>query len=345
MVKQLTRERQEALRAQVGSILILAGLLSGCGATTPGASPAHAASLAPAGVRRERNPVRLVAVGDLMLGTSVKRLILEKGPAYPFRNYRELLGDADIAFGNLETPLSDRGTPTAGKSKESLEKRTNYIFRAPPSAAEGLAEAGFDVVSVANNHTMDYGGLALRDTLSALAKAKVLAVGAGENLEEAFRPVFLQRNGQRFAIFAISDILPLYSAAGKRTPGIAPARGRDFEKTLPDAIAAARKEADWVLVSVHWGKEKYTGATDKQQRLGRKLIDWGADAVVGHHTHVLGPVEKYRGGVIHYSLGNFVSHPGSRRSVSVWELTFTPGGRPAERSFAFRWDGKALASR
>lgn len=311
----------------------LTGLLPTAAARGPG----------PASAAVEKRPVRLVAVGDLMLGTSVKRLMARFGPRYPFRRYRELLGGADLAFGNLETPLSDRGEPTPGKSPESLRNRTNFLFRAPPAAAEGLAWAGFDVLSVANNHTMDYGPTALRDTLAALRESGLAAAGAGENLDRAVAPVYLERQGQRVALFAISDVLPRFSVAGEHAPGQAPARGAWFERVMPAAVAAARREADWVLVSVHWGREGFTGATPRQRRLGRRLIDWGADVVIGHHTHCLGPIERYRGGLIHYSLGNFVSAAGSRGPVEAWEVVLPPPGeRPTETSHAFRWDGTRL---
>jgi poly-gamma-glutamate synthesis protein (capsule biosynthesis protein) len=317
---------------------LIPALLVGCSGRPPGA--AMAAGLPP---RPAKKPVRLLAVGDLMLGTSVKKQIREKGPAYPFRKYRDLLTEADLTFGNLETPLSDRGTPTAGKSQESLDDKTNFIFRAPPSSAEGLAEAGFDVVSLANNHMMDYGSTALQDTLESLQEAKVAGVGAGEDWDSAMQPVFLERNGQRFSFFAISDILPLYSAATKTSPGVAPARGRAFTKGMPKLIAAAHKKADWVVVSVHWGVEKFTGATERQKNLGHQLIDWGADAVIGSHTHVLGPTERYHGGVIHYSLGNFIGNPGSRKDVGLWEIRFDPGERPTELSLLYNWKAEPVS--
>ncbi|MFN3652087.1 MAG: CapA family protein [Armatimonadota bacterium] len=284
-------------------------------------------------------PVRLLAVGDLMLGTSVKSQILRHGPDYPFRKYRRLLTGADVTFGNLETPLSDGGSPTPGKSAESLKNRTNFLFRTPPIAAAGLSRAGFDYVSLANNHTMDYGPEALRDTLAALTGAGVTPVGAGEELDSAFAPVYFERNGQTFALFAISDVLPLGSWATARSPGVAPARGAEFESRMPAAIREAREQADHVLVSVHWGKELYPGATEKQQRLGRRLIDWGAEVVIGHHTHCLGPVERYGSGLIHYSLGNFIGPLSTRRDASAWELTFVPGEPPLERQHLYRWDG------
>ena len=307
--------------------------------------PPAAAQAAPQVVK---TPVRVVAVGDLMLGTPVKQLILSRGADYPYRKYRRLLQDADLTFGNLETPLSDRGTPTPGKSPESLRAGTNYLFRAPPVAAQGLAAAGFDVVSIANNHTMDYGGVALLDTLEHCEEAGVIPVGAGRDIEAAMKPVLLRRNGQKIALFAISDILPAMSVASRTSPGVAPARGAWFNRHMPAALARARKEADWVLVSVHWGRERYTGATERQKQLGRRLIDWGADVIIGAHTHRMGPIERYHGGWIHYSLGNFVGYPGSRANVEAWEVVLPAGraaGAPTQQSYAFDWTGDRLARR
>jgi poly-gamma-glutamate synthesis protein (capsule biosynthesis protein) len=267
-----------------------------------------------------------------MLGTSVKRTLLARGPRSIWRKYRPVLSSADLTFANLETPLSNRGYKTPGKRPESLRTGKAFIFRTPPSAAEGLRWTGFDVLSVANNHTMDYQGPALEDTLHYVRKFGMLPVGAGKNLDEARRPVFLERKGQRFAFLAACDILTAFSAAEKHVPGVAPAQGAGFPSVMPKLIAAARKKADWVIVSVHWGKERYPGATGRQRSLGHQLVDWGADAVIGHHTHCLGPVERYKKGVIHYSLGNFMTTapiPGGR---PAWELTFRKGKYPGARS-------------
>jgi poly-gamma-glutamate capsule biosynthesis protein CapA/YwtB (metallophosphatase superfamily) len=134
----------------------------------------------------------------------------------------------------------------------------------------------------------------------------------------------------------------MYSAADRKIAGVAPARGAWFGRAMPAALAAARKKADWLLVSVHWGTERYTGATARQQQLGRQLVKWGADLVIGHHTHCMGPIEQYRRRLIHYSLGNFVSHPASRANVEAWEVTFRPGHPLRHRSYVFRWDGKLV---
>jgi poly-gamma-glutamate capsule biosynthesis protein CapA/YwtB (metallophosphatase superfamily) len=95
---------------------------------------------------------------------------------------------------------------------------------------------------------------------------------------------------------------------------------------------------------VHWGKEGFTGSTPKQERLGRRLIDWGADVVIGAHPHVLGPTEEYGGGVIHYSLGNFIGNLGSRKNVGLWEVRLEPGKRPVQESYLYAWDGTPLSA-
>ena len=280
--------------------------------------------------------VKVVAVGDLMLGTSTKHLVTRYGPDYPFRPAAAVLSNADIAFGNLETPLSDRGAPTPGKSAESIRARRNYIFRASPDCAEGLAQSGFDVVAVANNHAMDYQGVALLDTVDSLRKAGVKPVGGGKNLDEAFAAVVLEHGGRKVAFLAISDILPAASVAGPVTPGIAPARGLEFSRRMKPAIEKLRRENDFVAVSVHWGIEATTSPSAKQQRLGRQLIDWGADLIIGHHTHVVQPVERYKQGIIHYSLGNFIGYPGATSRTEAIEVTLRVEGGHTYRRLPFR---------
>lgn len=271
----------------------------------------------------------LLAAGDLMLGAKRNVAALREDAQAYFRAYREPLRKYDVVFANLETPLTSRGTATAGKSRESLRARRNYIFRAPPQAASGLALAGFDVLSLANNHLMDYGLQGLRDTRRALQSAGVLGVGAGLNEREALAPRVLTRSGVRIAFLAVSDVLPRFSAAGPATPGVAPARGAFFERQMPRALQALRRKVNWVVVSVHWGAEKSSRTTQRQRSLGRRLIDWGADLVIGHHTHRLGTSERYRHGLIHYSLGNFIGN--ARAPAAAWEVTLRRGAAPNAR--------------
>lgn len=276
----------------------------------------------------------LLAAGDLMLGARRNVAALREDPVAFLDPYREPLRKYDVVFANLETPLTSRGTATAGKSRESLRARRNYIFRAPPQAGAALALAGFDVLSLANNHLMDYGPQGLRDTRKALQSAGVLGVGAGLNEREALAPRVLTRAGVRIAFLAVSDVLPLFSAAGPTTPGVAPARGPFFERQMPRVVRALRRKVNWVVVSVHWGNEKSSLTTQRQRTLGRRLIDWGADLVIGHHTHRLGDSERYRGGLIHYSLGNFIGN--ARTPAAAWAVTLRNGVAPTARMVTIR---------
>jgi poly-gamma-glutamate synthesis protein (capsule biosynthesis protein) len=274
--------------------------------------------------------VTVLAVGDLLLGSSVKERILAEGADYPFRKATSFLRAADITFGNLECPLTERGVPTPGKSADSLREKRNFLFRAPPGCGEGLASAGFDVVSVANNHAMDYSAEGLLDTLASLRAAGVEPVGGGEEITSACAPVILTRGRTRVAFVGMSDILPPYSPAGKATPGIAPARSTaarpGFEAAVKAQLRELRQRADFILISIHWGKERWTSPTPRQIQLGHFLIDAGADGVIGHHPHVLQPIVRYHGRPIAFSLGNFISYTGKPRARTLaLELTLMPG--------------------
>lgn len=242
---------------------------------------------------KKTRTLTIAAVGDIMLGGTAAPELVRYGYDYPFARVAELVRGADMAFGNLEGPLTHRGTAFPKK----------YVFRSPPEhVAPALARAGFDVVSLANNHSMDYGLEGLRDTIAALMQAGVRHAGAGEDLAEARRPAVLEVEGVRVALLAYSLTFPEeFWATGTRA-------GSAFghERHVRADVAAARARADAVLVSFHWGQEGSTELRDYQRTLGRAAIEAGAAAAIGHHPHVLQGVEHYRDGVILYSLGNFV---------------------------------------
>jgi len=241
--------------------------------------------------------VLLMAVGDMMLGRSIGELIQAEGAIAPYVDTRETLSTADITIGNLECPISSRGQP---------EEKT-YAFRAPPAAGEALALAGFDLVSLANNHTLDYGPLALQDTLAALASHQIQTVGAGMNTEEAYAPVVIEIDGLQLAFLAFADIPPTdydYQSweAGIDKPGIAWAH----PERVREGVSAAKKEADVVIVLVHNGYEIVQKVSAQQQEIAHLAIDSGASLVIGSHPHVLQRIETYQHGIIFYSMGNFV---------------------------------------
>lgn len=245
--------------------------------------------------------ITIAAVGDLMLGGRTEPFLKEFGPDYPFAEVMPFLGKADVVVGNLESPISTRGKAVENKK---------FTLRAGPIAARALRQAGFRVVSLANNHSMDFGPLALQDTLAALAENDILYTGAGMNLDDARSPALLRIKGRTLAFLSYSLTFPLefYASAGR--PGTAPGYA-DFVKA---DIEKARPLADLVIVSFHWGAELLTAAKDYQIELGRQAVDWGADLVLGHHPHVLQELEMYKGRLIAYSLGNFVFGSESNRT-------------------------------
>jgi poly-gamma-glutamate capsule biosynthesis protein CapA/YwtB (metallophosphatase superfamily) len=262
----------------------------------------------------------LAAVGDVVLTRSWTR---DEDTDPRFLEIVELLGGADLAFANLESAVS-----RTGYSRDKM-----VTLRSDPELAEDLKRMHFDVFSVANNHTLDYGEDSLVSMLDTLAATGLHAVGAGRDLDAALTPAVVESNGARVAFFAASCLLPLGSAAGPARPGLAPLRIRtSFEidaymemeepghapavHTVPDEadlarlcarIAEVRDSVDFVAVSVHMGFGVGEEVAEYQRPLAHALIDAGADVVLGNHAHVIQGIETYRGKAILYSPSNFVA--------------------------------------
>jgi poly-gamma-glutamate synthesis protein (capsule biosynthesis protein) len=258
--------------------------------------------------------ITIGAVGDLMLGNRTEPFLKEFGPDYPFAEVMPYLGRADVVIGNLESPISTRGKAVENKK---------FTLRAGPIAAEALKKSGIRVVTLANNHSMDFGPLALQDTLAILGESGILPTGAGMDLDDARSPALVKVKGKTFAFLSYSLTFPLDFFASSKRPGTAPGYA-DFVKADIEKIRAA---ADIVIVSFHWGAELMTAAKDYQIELGHQAIDWGADLVLGHHPHVLQELEVYRGRLIAYSLGNFVFGSESNRTNFSMILLLTFRGK------------------
>ena len=234
----------------------------------------------------------LLAGGDVLMTRT------EPAGVDPFASLEPHLGSADFSLVNVEMAISDRGSP---HWKE-------FVFRAPPSAAERIAAGGVSVANLANNHANDYGPDALLDTVELLEAAGVATIGAGRDADEAYQYLLLStETGVRVAFVGASMIVPSSFAASAGTPGIVSAHPPARARVL-DTVRAAAAEADVVVVAVHWGIERDTCPSNDQRLLARQLLDAGADAVIGHHPHVLQPVEKVGSKLVAYSLGNFVWH-------------------------------------
>lgn len=261
----------------------------------------------------------LVCGGDLMLnGISPK--------SNPFaKEVRAAFASADVAYANLEIPLTNQGKPTPFKSAKEVKARTQFILRADPRHMPNVASCGFDLLSLGNNHAMDYGFEAAKEGQSALRKLGIESCGIGTNSLDARTPaVFRAANGVRVALisylaFVTEGAMAKCGAAKPEKPGVNALIGPN-PKRLSAEIAAARKRADVVLVALHWGIERTKNPTPFQINLAHSWIDAGADAVLGAHPHVLQGTQIYKGKPILYSLGNLISPLPAQ--TALYRLTF-----------------------
>lgn len=224
------------------------------------------------------------------------------------------LNAADILMINNEFPFSSQGEPMEDKQ---------FTFRSDPSYVKALNEMGVDVVSLANNHALDYGKEALRDTFKTLDKAGILYGGAGESVERAEELQIIEVNGKKFGFLAVSRVIPVADwKVEKSTPGIFSCYD---ETRLVELVAEAKKQCDFVAVYPHWGVEYQAHPEDYQKKIAEKCIKAGADFIVGSHTHCLQGVEFIDGKPVFYSLGNFIFGRDIDRSVIV-KVTVTAAG-------------------
>jgi len=256
-------------------------------------TPADSAGTEADAAARPATEWTLLAGGDTLMELS-ESLDLD-----PFAWLNPSLGSADLSLINVEMTISDRGAP----------RDKQFVFRAPPSAAQRIANGGVRVATLANNHAMDYGPDALADTIDLLEAAGVVTIGAGSNINEAFSyRVLSTEGGLRVAFVGASQIVPANFAAGPSTAGIASAHV-GYVPRLLDSVRNAQAAADAVVVAIHWGVERNPCAIEKQRVLAQQLLDAGADAIIGHHPHVLQPVVFTGEKLIAFSLGNFIWEP------------------------------------
>lgn len=239
--------------------------------------------------------VSLVAVGDISYSRGVERIVKKQNDInYPFLKILDYLKSADLVFGNLETSI------TPGSEIPDFE----MIFRSNPGTEQALKQAGFSVLSLANNHTPNFGEKGLKDTFNFLENAGIKYVGAGQNEQEAYQPVYIEEKGTEFAFLAYNDtdVVQTYYEASANRAGTAFMR---IDK-MTEAVKEAKQKADFVIVSMHAGIEYAGKPNNSQINFAHAAIDAGADLVIGHHPHVVQTLEKYKGNYIFYSLGNFV---------------------------------------
>ncbi len=254
----------------------------------------------------------LVFAGDVYLSDYVLAAYQQSGiQGILSKELRKELKQADVTMVNNEFPYSTRGT-------QALNKQ--FTFRVDPSYVQILSESGIDLVTLANNHVLDYGTDALLDTFHTLREAGISYAGAGNSLERAAKPIRKKANRHTFGFLAASRVFPTVSwNVENAQPGVFSAY--DPSRLLA-AVKDARAECDFLCVYVHWGIERSTTPEEYQVTLAHALIDAGADAVIGAHPHVLQGVEFYNGKPIFYSLGNFIFYQNIEQTA-IAKVTLT----------------------
>ncbi len=294
-----------------------------------GASPSPSGAVAPS-PRAGGGTAVLAFGGDVHFeGSSAGGLSGRLGSAFT------VLRAADLAMVNLETAVTEGGRP----------EPKDFTFRAPARAFTALRQAGVDVVSLANNHGMDFGRAGLVDTLDAAGRARMPLLGAGRDDDEAWAPLRREVKGVRVSVLAATDVLDDFAitswVARPGTPGLASSKDPD---RLLAAVRAERDRADVVVVFLHWGRERVVCPTARQLELARLLSEAGADVVVGSHAHVVQPRATVGRTLVHYGLGNFQFYssggPGANSGVlqvtvdrkgvrgSTWRPATIVGGTP-----------------
>ena len=338
--------RREMLMAGLGLSALALPLASGCSSDT---APARRTGLPPGGSTSStspsttsaqgRGPVTFAFAGDTHFvdhwdteggasyaGVPTLAAQLKADPEHVLSPVAPVFARADLVMVNLETAITDRGEPAAGKA---------FHFRSPALSFGALKAAGVDVVGMANNHALDYGPVGMSDTFDAIAASGMPVLGLGHDATEAFRPHITSINGQRIAVFAATDWLEpaLVSqwAATDTRPGLAfcidPSR-------LVSAVSSVRPQVDTVVVFVHWGTETTHCASPEQHTLARSLIAAGADIIVGSHAHRVFGAGHVGDALVAYGLGNFVYFREDGESGSSGILLVTATGRHVD---SYEW--------
>ena len=241
---------------------------------------------------------------------------------------------ADIMMLNNEFPYSDRGTPTEGKQ---------FTFRAKPSTVSYLNDLGVDLVSLANNHAYDYGETALVDTMDILSEAGIAYVGAGNNLQEARRPVYYIVNNMKIAFVAATQIERLDNPDTRGATDTSPGVFRCWNgENLLETVKTAKENSDFVIVFLHWGTESQTETDWAQEKQAPEVAAAGADLIIGAHPHCLQRIGVSGGVPIVYSLGNFWFNS-KEMDTGIFKVTLNENGLQSCQFIPCRQSGSQTA--
>lgn len=278
-------------------------------------------------------PITIAFVGDINAEGSLSTRL--EGQAEDFVGpFSSILHEADLAVGNVEAAIATGGSP--------IDK--DFTFRAPPSILDALELGGIDVVSLANNHGMDYGSEGLEETLAAkAARDDGMVIGIGADEDDAYAPYTAEIGGHTVAVIAATqvidgDLIASWTASPSQ-PGVASAKKM---LRLVEEVERARTSADTVVVFLHWGVERETCPSVIQQDLARTLTEAGADIVVGSHAHRVQSGGMLGDAFVGYGLGNFLFGAVGEESAKTGVLSVTVDGREI---VDYRWDPGTIVDR
>jgi len=242
-----------------------------------------------------------------MLDRGTRSTISRYGPAFPFANIKPLLSTVDFSIANLECVVADTGL-------KPLDKR--FVFRGNPEWLSTIRDNGITHLTLANNHSSDYGEEGIRQTVANLNAHGIKSVGTKGKLSGSYLPAIIEKNGVRLAIFASCLLARQDTLVCTETVAVLSDKIRAFKKTHPAYL---------VIVCLHWGIELRSTPTSEQIEQAHLLIDAGADAIIGHHPHVVQTIENYNGKYIFYSIGNFIFDnnypPGNTGIFAIFSLS------------------------
>gem|GEM_PF-600792 len=247
-----------------------------------------------ADVQKRPRTLKILVAGDVMFNWGLRETRQKRGDFAPVEGLIPLFLEADLRMVNLETPIAN--------SQEEMDESKSYVFNAKPEDISLLKKINIDLVFLGNNHSMDYGKKGLEDTIENLKKENILFAGMGKNIKEAFKPNELTIRNKSLNLISVSNIGEARLFATDTKPGVAPLQLNRLKKIIEE-----KENKDKIqMLSVHWGVEYSPEPTKEQIKQAHELINFGFKVVIGHHPHIPQGVEKYKNGVIIYSLGNFL---------------------------------------
>ncbi|MBC6470534.1 CapA family protein [Actinomadura alba] len=312
--------------ALVGAALIATSCSGGDGSAQGDTLPPAGSSSRPSSPAKTppaaKRPIILAFGGDVHFEGMLRSRLAD--PATALGPISGTLRRADLSMVNLETAITTGGTPAPGKQ---------FTFRAPATAFTALRQSGVDVVSMANNHGMDYMESGLNDSLQAIKRTRFPTVGIGRNADDAYKPYRVTVKGNRLAIIGATQVLDdhLISAwtATDAKGGLASAKN---VTRMVQAVREARKGSDAVIVHLHWGGELEPCPLPRQQELAEQLVQAGADVIVGGHAHIPLGGGFLRGRYVHYGLGNFVFYSANGQTANSGVLLLRLQGRKVTKA-------------